>query len=209
MSVTSKVRSVPRGVVSTSLQLARLPLSAVSRAARQQGNEQWPPTLAFEGFEAGVETVVGSLLRDDTLVSRGRVRQAKVAQIRKAAELETLADQQREQADAKFAAKREDAQRKRESAEKQADQRERQLEQQAEERKRQAQTKAAKKAAAAAKVKSAQDQAIDRVERNARSEALSKETEALAATKQALEAEETVAVIDQTLDGTKEERKTG
>jgi len=68
------------------------PPRASARLRGQQPNEQWPPALAFEGLEAGVETVLGSLLRDDVLVEQGRMRQAKVAQLRKAEQLETLAD---------------------------------------------------------------------------------------------------------------------
>src|SRR4051794_41855761 len=90
MSTLMNVRNLPRTVVKTYLSAARLPLNAVARANGQQDNEQWPPALAFEGFEASVETVLGSLLRDDTLLEAGRLRPAKVAQLRQGAPL--LAD---------------------------------------------------------------------------------------------------------------------
>jgi hypothetical protein len=69
--------------------------------------------------------------------------------------------------------------------------------------------KAARKAAAAQQVKAAQDTSIDRQERLAKTEALTKESAALGAAKQALEAEGTVEVIEETIEGTKAARKTG
>src|SRR4051812_2446418 len=109
MSVITKVRAVPRGVVGAGLGLARLPVTAAARASKQTGNEQWAPTLAFEGFEAGIETIVGSLLRDEALPSRGGVRQAKVAQLRKAAQPETVSARVREKADDELVPRREKA----------------------------------------------------------------------------------------------------
>jgi hypothetical protein len=208
MSTVTRIQVVPRTAVEAGLRLARLPLTVATRAARQQDNAEWPPTLAFEGFEAGVETVAGALLRDRALQTRGRLRQAKVAQVRKAVELETIADQAREQADATLEARREQAEQVRERAEETAERRERQVGQQAAARLTQAQQKAAKKKAAAARVKATQDEALTRQERVATAEALAKESEALAVTKQALDAEETVEVIDDSIEGTKAARKT-
>src|SRR3954465_4083412 len=117
MSTLMNVRNLPRTVVKTYLSAARLPLNAVARANGQQDNEQWPPALAFEGFEASVETVLGSLLRDEGLTEAGRLRQAKVAQLRKAAQLEAVADTTRTQAREDFAESRDSAQAKRQEAE--------------------------------------------------------------------------------------------
>src|SRR5690242_8344978 len=100
------VQKLPRTVIKTYLSAARLPLSAVAKASGQQHNEKWPPTLAFEGLEASVETVLGSLLRDDNLIEAGRLRQAKVAQLRKAAQLEAVADSTRTQAREEFVERR-------------------------------------------------------------------------------------------------------
>jgi len=209
MSIVTTVRAVPRAAVGAGLGLARLPVSALARVASQTSNEQWPPTMAFEGFEAGVETLVGSLLRDETLVSRGRVRQAKLAQLRRALTLETVASEQREQADVQFQAKREQAEQQRQVAAERAQQREQQLEQQAAQRERAVEQKAAKKAAAAREVKAAQDKSLQRQERAGKATALDKEAEALSAQKQALDAEATVDVIDESIDGTKAARQTG
>lgn len=207
MSVITRVRAVPRGVVDAGLGLARLPVTVVARASRQADNEQWPPTLAFEGFEAGVETVVGSLLRDETLTARGRVRQAKVAQIRKAAQLETVSDQLREQADEKLVARRQKADQQREQAERKADQREQQIVQEEAARDRQAQQKADAKASAAAKADQARREAVEREAREAKAAALAKESKALEAEKAALEADKTVDAIDDAIDVSKAVRK--
>jgi hypothetical protein len=203
------IQKLPRTVVTTYLNAARVPLNAVAKARGQQGNEQWPPALAFEGLEANVETVLGSLLRDETLVEAGRLRQAKVAQLRKAAELETIADTKRAQAQEEFTERRELAEQKRTQAAQRAEQREQQLEREAAQRKQQVEQKAAKKAAAARQAKAAQDKAIDRRERAVTTQALAKESEALEVQEKALDAAETVEVIDDTLEGTKAERKTG
>lgn len=200
---------IPRTVIGGYLSAARLPLNAVARVRGQQSNEQWAPTLAYEGFEAGVETVLGSLLRDETLVERGRLRQAKVAQLRKAAQLETIADTARAQSQEKFAERREQAEAKRKQAAQRAEQREAQVEREAQRRKEEAERKAAKKTAAARAVKSAQDKAIDRRERALTADALEQESQALKVQQEALDAAETVDVIEDSIEGTKADRKTG
>ncbi|MDQ1695595.1 MAG: hypothetical protein QOJ03_948 [Frankiaceae bacterium] len=208
MSTVERLRVVPRTVLDAGFSVARLPLTVAARASRQGGNDAWPPAIAFEGLEAGVESVLGSLLRDDALVQRGRLRQAKVAKLRSATELETLAAQEREQADAEFAARREQVEQERQQAERQAEQRAAQVEQQAAARKHQVEQKAATKAAGARQVKAAQDKALTHQERTAKLETLAKESEALTVQKQALDAEETVEAIEDTLEGTKAARKT-
>jgi len=208
MSITNRVRVVPRGVLGTYLRAGRLPLTVAERVARKQGDEKWAPTVAFEQLQAGVETQVGKLLRDQELAAKGRLRAEKVAQLKRATKLETIAEGQREVADESFERRREQADRKKAEAERKADKREQELERQAELRERKAQEKAAKKASAAQDVKRQQDKAIERRERVAKSQALAKESEALTAAKRALDAERTVDAIDDTLEGTKQARKT-
>lgn len=208
MTVRYNSQAVPRLIVSGYLKAVRLPLTATERIAKQQGNEQWPPALAFERFEAGVETVVGSLLRDDALVDKGRLRQAKVVQLRRAAELETLAVQEKKQADERLQQRREKVADERDETERRAEQRKQELERQAELHERKVEEKAAKKAAAARQVKASQDKAITRQERTAKTAALKAESRALNVTKDALEADETVDVIEDTIEGNKQARKT-
>ena len=203
------VQKLPRTVISTYLSAARLPLSAVAKASGQQHNEQWPPALAFEGFEASVETVLGSLLRDDGLMEAGRLRQAKVAQLRKAAQLEAVADTTRTQAREEFAEKREHANAKRQDAERRAAARERQVEADAQRRKAEVDRAAEKKKDAARQVKAAQEKVIERRERAVTTEALAAEADALQAQQEALKTAETVDVIDDTIEGNRVARKDG
>src|SRR3954452_12262030 len=96
--LATTARSPPRMLIDTTMNAARLPLTAAERVSGQAGNEEWPPALAFEGGQATVETVLGSLLRDDELVSRGRLRQAKLGKLKEAAQLEAIADEERSRA---------------------------------------------------------------------------------------------------------------
>jgi hypothetical protein len=202
------VQTVPRKVIHTYLSVARLPLNAAAKVSGQLQNEQWPPALAFEGFEASVETTLGSLLRDDELRESGRLRQAKVAQLRKGAQLEAVADSKRELAQQEVQETREEAAATRKAATQRAEQRERQIEREAQQRKAQADQKAAKQAVAARQTKAAQEKVIDRRERAVTTQALAEESEALKTQQEALDAAETVEVIDESIDGTKEARKT-
>jgi hypothetical protein len=203
------VQTLPRTIVNTYLSAARLPLNVVAKARGQQDNEQWPPALAFEGFEAGVETVVGSLLRDDELVEAGRLRQAKIAQLRKAAYLETVADTKREQADQEFAQRREQAEQKRRAAERRAQQREQKVEQDAQQKKAAVDRAAAKKKTAARRTAAAQEEVVDRRERAATVQSLDREAKALQAQQEALDAAKTAEVIEESIEGTKEARQSG
>jgi hypothetical protein len=208
MSITDKVRVVPRGVVGTYLRAGRIPLTFAERVARKQGDDKWAPSLAYEKIQATVETRLGNLFRDDALAAKGRLREEKVAQLKRSSKLEGIAEQQRDVADETFERRRDQAERKRTDAERKAQKREQELERQAQVRERKVQEKAAKKTSAANELKVQQDKAIERRERVAKSEALAKESEALTAAKAALEAERTVDVIDDTLEGTKQARKT-
>jgi len=209
MSVTTYTKEIPRLVTGAYLRAARLPVSAVGRLTGQGGNEQWRPAIAFESFEAGVESVVGAVLRDEMLLDSAKLRRAKINQLRQAGNLEDVAEQKRRQADETFNARREQAEEKRQQAAKQAKQREEALEKRAAEKERRAKQQEAKKAASARQTKAKQDEVIDRQERAAKLAALEAESEALVAAKEAVDAEQTVDVIDETLEGQKEERKSG
>jgi soluble cytochrome b562 len=93
--VTVQLNTIPRTAVKATLQGLRLPICGVEILTRQTRNESWPPAIAFEGFEAGVKQIVGSILRDEELVEEGRVQQAKVTELRRAVDLEVRADQKR------------------------------------------------------------------------------------------------------------------
>src|SRR5438270_116732 len=124
MSITDRIRVVPRGVVGTYLRAGRLPITVAERVARKQGDEKWAPTLAYEKLQAGVETRIGKFLRDEELAAKGRLREEKVEQLQRAAKLETIADEHREVADETFERRRDQAERKRTQAERKAQTRE-------------------------------------------------------------------------------------
>jgi hypothetical protein len=121
--------TIPRTAVKVALQGLRLPITGIEAIAGQQGNDSWPPVIAFDGFEASAKQVVGSILRDETLVEEGRVQQAKVIELRRAIELDAEAEQTRAAADAALRARRDDAARQRRHAEAEAERREQAIEQ--------------------------------------------------------------------------------
>lgn len=204
----STITRMPTTVVKAYLSAARLPVDAAARIGGQHDNEQWPPRLAFEGLEAGVETLLGSLLRDETLVESGRLRRAKVAQLRKAGELEAVADATRTEAREEFATRREQADRKRRSAAKKAHESAQRAAEKADASTAAVAQRAAKKVAAAEAAEAGAEDAIERRERAAQGDALAREADALEARQVALRTEETLDVIDDTLEGTREQRKT-
>src|SRR5581483_11708753 len=145
MSMTTYSKEIPRLATGAYLRLARLPLSAVERVAGQRGNDQWRPALAFEDFEARVEAVVGSVLRDESLQDSAKLRRAKLAQLKQANNLEAVAEQKRRQADETFQTRREQAALKRTQAAERAAKREADLERDAADKERKAKQRAAKK----------------------------------------------------------------
>jgi hypothetical protein len=209
MTITATAKVLPSTAARAYLRVARLPLTAAQRLTGHRDDEQWPLTMAFETFEAGVESVVGSIINDESLTRSAEVRRTKLAKLRKAAVLRTEAEQTRQQADEKFQERREAAEQRREEAARKAQQRQEEVERQAEKREQAAKQKTAKKTAAARQAKAKQDQVIARQERAAQLDALDAESEALQSAKQAADAESTVEVIEDTIQGQKAARKTG
>jgi hypothetical protein len=207
MNLQELPRTLSRRLIGSSLAAARLPLDVAARVSGHEDDEQWAPVLTFEGVGAGVETVLGSLLRDEALVTNGRLRQEKVAQLRRAAALEVVAETGREQAAQQFTEQQQQAEARRRQAEQRARRREQQAEQEAKQQTRAAEQKAARKTAAARAAQAAQEEAIERRERAVATKSLAEEAAALEAQKAALEAADTVAVIDDTIEGTKAARK--
>src|SRR3954471_7133523 len=111
------ITTIPRTTLRAWLAAGRVPL-AVAERLFGRGAEDWPPTLAYEGFEAGVKQVVGSVLRDEDLVREGDLERAKVDRLRKAATLEAEADLRQEAADEALEQRRSrDRQRRQEATE--------------------------------------------------------------------------------------------
>jgi hypothetical protein len=208
-TLVTRARALPRAVIGTTLGAARLPLDMAAKVSGQSGNEEWPPALAFATAEATVDTVLGALLRDGELVSRGRLQQARVAKLKEAAQLEAVADVERVEARTRLEEQRQANERKREQVEEQAERREQQVEQEAEQRRQQVAQAAATRKQSVREQAQATEATIDKQERNARLAAMTAETQALDAEREALEAKETVAATDATLEGAREERRSG
>jgi hypothetical protein len=207
--ILTNARKLPGLVVGTSLQAARLPITAAAKVTGQTGNEEWPLSVAFEGVEATVETTVGGLFRDDELVSRGRLRQARITKLKEAAQLEAIAEQERVEADNELDARREVAERRREQVEESAEQREKRLEQEAQKRKQDVAKGAAQRKAATQKQAAAARKAVERNERDANLAAAEAETKALAKEKAALSAEDKAVAVDEAIEANREARASG
>ncbi|HVU72595.1 MAG TPA: hypothetical protein VHE83_06515 [Mycobacteriales bacterium] len=203
------VQALPRTVITGYLSLARLPLNAVAKVTGRREDAQWPPFLVFERLEAAVETKAGALLRDDVLLELGRVREAKVAELQKAAQLEALAETKRQEAREEFTERREQVERQRREAAQRVEQREQQIERDAERKEAEARKKAAKKEALARDAKSTHEKAIERRERAARADALTQEAKALEAQEEALGAAAAIDAIDDAIERNKAVRKSG
>ena len=203
------LRTLPRATVTGYLRTIRLPLSLAERVARQQDNNTWPPTLAFESFEAKIERLAGSVLRDEELVTAGDQRETKVLKLREARTLKAASRVEKEQARDKQLKREGSISRKQEQVNRTARDRKDEIKTKEAQAKQTAQASAEKTLSAVRAQEAAHEQVIDRRDRATKAKALRVEAEALDLTDKAMEASETVALIDATLEGTKEARKSG
>jgi hypothetical protein len=202
-----QVQQIPRTLVRTGLQAARLPLTAAEAVLRRdERREEWPPALAFDGFQAGVKQIMGSILRDPELVEEGRITQAKVAQLRKAAELDAVAEQHERQADTEYEQRLEADERRRRQVEQQADAREAELERRKARQQAQIEEETRRKAETAKKVDAATKKSVERQERAARGTRVSAEREALAKERKAVAAKAEVVELEAELQSSKAAR---
>lgn len=202
------LQTIPRTVVRNYLQAARLPLTvAESVLKRGQDTEDWGPTLAFDAVEATVLLKVGSFLNDDELVTQGRLAEARVTQLRRAAELEVQAKAKRADAEAEYRDRVETDEQRRQRIAAEADQRETALEQEKNRKKAAADAQARQQKEAASKIEAAQEKAITKQERAARRTRIAGEQDALVDEKRAAAAEGAVLDLDAALRTTKAVRK--
>ena len=201
------LQTIPRTVVRTYLQAARFPLTAAEQLFNKTETEDWAPTLAFETLEAEVLQFVGNALKDEELVQQGRLVAAKVAQLKKAAELEAEAEAKRAEADAEFQARKQADAKARQRVEEQADQREAAVRAEKARKKREADEKARAKAEAARKIEAAQEKQLTKQERAAAKARITAEQQVIAEERRALAAEEQVLDLDAALETTKAIRK--
>jgi hypothetical protein len=201
------LQTIPRTVVRTYLQAARLPLTAAEQLFKKSDADDWAPTLAFETLEAEVLQFVGNAIKDEELVQQGRLIAAKVAQLQKAAELEVEAEAKRARADAEFRARTEADAKAHARVEEQADQREAAIAADKARKQREADEKARQQAEAARKIEAAQQKQLTKQERAAAKSRIAAEQQVIADERKALAAEEQVLDLDAALETTKAIRK--
>jgi hypothetical protein len=165
--------------------------------------------LAFESIEAKLEGAAGMLLRDADLLLAAQQREEKVANLKEARTLKAAAGVERESARNEERKRKAQIAQQRGRTERAATERKQQAKSQAEQKKRAADQEAAKKERAVQEQKAAQEKVLERRERATKTEALRAESAALDLTDEALKAEEKVDLIDETIEGNKEARKTG
>ncbi|MBV8952101.1 MAG: hypothetical protein JOZ99_14580 [Actinobacteria bacterium] len=188
------VHDIPRAVLRAGLWVTRLPL--VAAAAVRGDVDEWHPLLAFDDAAAGVREFVGGVLHDDELVRAAQLERARVSELRRASELESVARAAREQADAAFEARETQDEEQREHVEAQTARRRSAVEQEEGRRRRRASSAASnrkqsvRETEARTKEQLAKQDRANRVANiEAEREALHDERRAVAATSAALEAE--------------------
>lgn len=203
MTVMTSIQEVPRTAVRLSLTAGRLPLTAVESVFGHQGDEAWPPALAFDGFEASVKQTIGGLLRDRSLVEEGRLIEAKVDKLRHAVQLDEVAEQRRRDADAEFQQRRHEDEQRRKEADRAAMERKAQAAKAAKAKKQRAQERAAKKAAEARQVEEKAETALDRQARQARTTTIAAEQKAVATKKAAARRARAAETTDAKIEASK------
>lgn len=207
MSITTLQRTINRTILTASLQGLRLPLTVVERVAHKDGDQPWPPALAFEAFEAEAKKLAGSLLRDEELVQQGRLQRAKVRELADAERLEAKAEAEREAAEARLEEKRAEAERQRQQAEAKAAEREAAVKREKAAKKRQVEKAVEEREEALAKTEELRERVLTAQERAAKRTRLAAEAEALDDKAEALGAARTAEVLEGALEAKRSQRK--
>lgn len=202
-----ELSTIPRTVFKTYLQGLRLPLRGLEAVTRHRGDETWPPTLAFEGFEASAKLVVGSVLRDRQLADEGRIQQAKLSELRRASDLEVKAEHTRAAAGVEEKARLERADERRDRAAQQAEQGKRAAEARRRRAQQNAQRQQEQRAQAVAKADEAREKRLARTERTGRLRTVHAESAALTREKRAVAAADKVLSLDKAIEQRKAKRK--
>jgi hypothetical protein len=203
----TELSTIPRTVVKTYLCGLRLPLRGLEAITGHRDDETWPPSLAFEGFEASAKVVIGSALGDPRLVDEGHIQQAKISELRRAAELETDAEQMRASADAQAKARVDQAAGRHDQADEEAEQRTRAAEARQRRAQQEAKRRQARRAEAVAKADAAREKRVARTERTTRSRTVEAESAALTRERRAVAAADKVATLDRAIQQKKATRK--
>lgn len=196
MTVTTIAKTVSRRLIETSLDASRLPLTLAARAAGQSDNPEWPPTMAADLVESYVESWAGRMTKDAALAGRGEARRARAEQYRRAASLDAAADAVQQSADTQLADDRAELAEQRAAVAASSQQDKAQIESRAQVRKGKSKKSAAKKVTVVRQAEARQADQIEKVRRAGTKAALNAEARALKITREALDADEAVDVID-------------
>lgn len=202
-----QLNTIPRTAVKATLLGLRLPICGVEALTGQTGNASWPPAIAFEGFEAGVKQVVGSFLRDDELVDEGRVQQAKVTELRRAAELEVQADLTRAAGARELRERRARAKEERTKAEHDALRREQVIERDKRAAEQRVERDLAEKVAAIEATAQRRDKRVAAVERDASLTRVEQQSAAVARQRRAVQATKAASTAGDALERKKAQRQ--
>jgi hypothetical protein len=200
--------TVTRTVVRTWLAGARLPLTiAESTLRRGEQDNEWKPALAFGAFEGGVKQLVGRITRDDELVREGHLEREQVSELRKATQLEAVAEIRKQEADTQLEDRLERNEQRREQLDDTAEERRRRVEDEAQAKARRAEERARKKAETARAAESTTKKAVAKTARTARAKAVTEERGAVSKERSAVAAKQEAAQIDEQLEEAKAARR--
>jgi hypothetical protein len=170
------------------LQGLRLPLTGAEVLAGQRGNQAWPPSIAFDGFEASVKQVAGSVLGDRELLEAARLQRAKVEELRRADELDVRAEQKRSRANDEARSRTEQARAKRHDAAAKAEQRKDSIARTTQASKSRVDRDVTEKASRAKQAAGNRGKRVDAAERKAQLNRIERESEAVEQQRQAVKA---------------------
>jgi len=203
----SIVQELPRSAVQSYLRLTRLPLTVVERIVNPEAGSAWPPAVAYEDFEARVKAVAATFFRDDVLRKDATLQQARVAQLRRAVELEAQAEATRARADDELSNRRRDAAEDREEADRRADENAARLERERAEAEQRTADRAAEKEREAEEAADAERDRIQREERAAEAARLAAERETLAERSDAIATRDEAVRLEAAAEAAKDRRK--
>ena len=204
------IGSIPRTLIKASLLGLRLPLTTVERVARisNEPGEQWPPAMVFEAFEATAKQVLGGFVRDDELVTEGRLQQAKAAELSRAAQLEIRVAQERAAADERLQRRLARAEADRVQTESETRQRERELQRDKAQEQRRVRESAKRREARLDRTDQVRQRAVETKERSAAKIRVTQGSAALAERRRALSATKKAQDVDRRLATRRAQRKT-
>lgn len=197
---------LPSKAVRAGLATARLPLTTLERVTGRRGSA-WAPAVGFAKLEATVLEAAGDLLADEALASEGRRKQAGVSKMHRATEVDAEAERFAEQADERYAERREQADEFSERASQRAEEQRQRVADEADEKREQTERAARQRSAKARERARETQEGLRKRSRADRLATAQDREEALEAEVDAVEAEEKVLDLDARIEASREARK--